>query len=333
MRTSRLWQISLSVTGPIEDLATSALEQVTGASAASYTNARTGRTVVSVYLPELPGGSAVGLTATLRAELRARGAPATVPLRIRQLRPTDWAEAWKRHFRPLMLGRSLLIKPEWSRRRAQPGQRVLVLNPGLSFGTGQHPTTRYCLREGICLIRRLRGTRPLGVLDLGTGSGILALAAAKLGCAPVDALDADPIAVRVARANARANGLEGKVRFWCADLRHLPEESARRRYDLVFANLQTDLLLAAARAITTRIKPGGHLLVAGVLTREFAMVRRVYEQHGLRRLAGAQSGEWRSGTFVRDARDGPAKKFECRALGMVYTGRQLEAADAILLER
>lgn len=307
MGTSRLWQISLSVTGPIEDLATSALEQVTGASAVSYTDARSGRTEVSVYLPELPGGSAAGLLATLRADLRARGAPATVPLRIRKLRPTDWAEAWKRHFRPLVLGRSLLIKPGWIRRRAQPGQRVLVLNPGLSFGTGQHPTTRYCLREGIRLIQRLRGKRPVAVLDLGSGSGILALAAAKLGCAPVHALDADPVAVRVARANARANGLEGKVRFRCADLRHLPR-SARRRYDLVFANLQTDLLLAAARAITARVKPGGHLLVAGMLNREFAMVRRVYEQHGLRRLAGARSGEWRSGTFVRDARDGLVKK-------------------------
>src|ERR1019366_8464695 len=141
----------------------------------------------------------------------------------------DWAESWKLHFKPLLIGSALLLKPSWSRRRPGKGQAVVVLDPGLSFGTGRHPTTAFCLRQ---LVARRRSGESQSCLDIGTGSGILAIAAAKLGYAPVDAFDFDPEAVRIARANARRNGVAARIRFQRRDLTKLPRRSARQ-YSLI----------------------------------------------------------------------------------------------------
>ncbi len=146
----------------------------------------------------------------------------------------DWAESWKRHFKPIEIRvkarpsaarqsasqpPSLLVKPSWSRRRAAKNQAVVILDPGLSFGTGQHPTTAFCLHE----IARCRqpGTAQ-SFLDIGTGSGILAIAAAKLGYAPVQAFDFDPESVRVAGDNARKNRVTGRLKLTRGDLAKLP---------------------------------------------------------------------------------------------------------------
>ena len=142
------------------------------------------------------------------------------------MRREDWAESWKRHFKPIEIGDALLVKPSWSKRRPRKNQAVVILDPGLSFGTGQHPTTAFCLREIVRLkLAKERGrlarefkTRhhadePSALqsfLDIGTGSGILAIAAAKLGYQPVHAFDFDAEAVRIARANARANRVQAK---------------------------------------------------------------------------------------------------------------------------
>ena len=127
----------------------------------------------------------------------------------------DWAESWKRHFQPIEIGDRLLIKPSWSKRRARKNQAVVVLDPGLSFGTGQHPTTEFCLSE---LVRCGKKKAARSFLDIGTGSGILAITAAKLGYSPVHAFDFDPEAVRTARSNASANGVQNQVRISRADV-------------------------------------------------------------------------------------------------------------------
>ena len=159
---------------------------------------------------------------------------------------------------------------------------MVVLDPGLSFGTGQHPTTAFCLRQ---LVARRRPGEAQSCLDIGTGSGILAIAAAKLGYAPVDAFDFDPEAVRIARANARRNGVAARIRFSRQDLTKLPRRSARK-YSLVCANLISSLLLAERERILARLQPDGVLVVAGILKEEFAQV-----QSGLRSRRPATDGQ------------------------------------------
>src|SRR5262249_14591442 len=134
------------------------------------------------------------------------------PARIRWLPVplADWRESWKRHFSPRLIGGRLLVRPSWSPSRPGPGQVEIVLDPGLSFGTGQHPTTDYCLSEVVRL--RPRGIRR-SLWDVGTGSGILAIAAAKLGFGPIEAWDLDPSAVRVAGQNALENRVRDLVKI------------------------------------------------------------------------------------------------------------------------
>ena len=119
---------------------------------------------------------------------------------------SDWRESWKKHFGVQRIGRALVVKPSWTQYRLKGGEIVIEIDPGMAFGTGQHPTTAMCLRALEELVRP--GMR---VLDLGCGSGILAIAAAKLGAARVLALDIDPNAVRAARENAAANGVEPAI--------------------------------------------------------------------------------------------------------------------------
>ena len=135
------------------------------------------------------------------------------------------------------------------------------------------------------------------MLDLGTGSGILAIAAAKLGYAPVEAHDVDAEAVGIARANARRNHVAGKIQFLAQDLARLPLRAARK-FDVVCANLTADLLTSQRERIVSRLKPGGLLVLAGILDQEFPAVREAFEARGLRLAMSQVRGEWRSGSFA-----------------------------------
>ena len=117
-------------------------------------------------------------------------------VRIARIKREDWAESWKKHFKAFEVGRSLLVKPSWIKRLPRAGQAVVVLDPGLSFGTGQHPTTAFCLSE---IVRGEKKETSRSFLDIGTGSGILAIAAAKLNFRPVRAFDFDPASVAESR--------------------------------------------------------------------------------------------------------------------------------------
>ena len=214
-------------------------------------------------------------------------------IRIARLARQDWAESWKRHFKPLQIGRRLLVRPSWIKRRGPKGSAIVVLDPGLSFGTGQHPTTRFCLEQ---LVKRRRRNQPQSFLDVGSGSGILAIAAKKLGYQPVDALEIDPDAVRIARRNVRKNHLSGKVRIVCKDLSLF---RAPRHYDLICANLIFDLLIDCRQKLLQTLKPDGALVLAGILKSQFPQVMRAYERHGFEVMARRAEGEWESGTFQR----------------------------------
>jgi ribosomal protein L11 methyltransferase len=272
-----LYKLSVLVSPREEERTLALLEEMFERSACVETDLERGTTHVSLFLDEPPE----------RRKLKE----ALPHFSVRRVPEENWAESWKRHFRPIEIGSKLLIKPSWSRRKPKRDQAVVVLDPGLSFGTGQHPTTRFCL-EQIVSFRRAKLKQSF--LDVGTGSGILAIAAAELGYAPVHAFDFDPVAVRIARANAASNGVRDKVRLVQKDIAN---ETKTRSHDLICANLLADLLIAQHQRLASWLKPYGLLVIAGILTLQFREVQRTFEGAGLRLIASATEKEWRSGAF------------------------------------
>jgi ribosomal protein L11 methyltransferase len=337
MTRQTIWKTCITTTPEAEDAVTELLATLVAPSPAGYTDADTGTTTVSAYSitrPASVGADKAALRLGLK-NIKACGLKTGAGrITIQQLPPEDWAHSWKRHFPPLEIGDALLIKPSWSKRKPRPGQSLVVLDPGLSFGTGQHPTTEFCLRELLqrrkalacgCGQQPNRGTSarfklvrskvapkpnraprlmlrmaPRTFLDMGTGSGILAISAAKLGYDSVHAFDFDPQCVRVAKANATTNRVGRKIRITRADLTKLPLRSAKQ-YDVVCANLLADLLIAERDRILARLKPGGVLVVAGILKREFEEVAAAYRDAGMKLVGSKARMEWQSGTFVRHA--------------------------------
>jgi len=317
-----LWSVSVTTSPLAEEAVTEWLAGAFGQQPASYTDLDTGRTVVRVFCRNKPNWSRarqLELKNRLR-QMKHFGldiGPARISLA--RLWPENWAESWKRHFRPisisagarsiasligyeksrvverlpLKLPSGLLIKPSWCRLRPLRNQAPVILNPGLSFGTGQHPTTKFCLDQ---MVDWRRSAVAQSFLDLGTGSGILAIAAARLGYSPVAALDSDPEAIRFARANIRLNPGLRQIRIWQTDVGHLPRR-AGPRYSLVCANLTADLLLNESERIVARLAKNGLLVLAGILATEFALVRQQYQKAGLHPVRIRTEGEWRSGSF------------------------------------
>lgn len=215
-------------------------------------------------------------------------------IQFRKLRRQDWAESWKKHFKPIQVGKRLLIKPSWSRLRARKNQVCVILDPGLSFGTGQHATTLFCLEQ---LVRCRRADQPQSFLDIGTGSGILAISAAKLGYSPIQAFDFDPESIRVSRANAEQNAVADKVRTMRRDLTRMPSHS-KARFDLICANLIYDLLLSERVRIVHRLAQSGSLILAGILKTQFTQVQTAFEEMGMRLVRTKTGKEWQSGQFI-----------------------------------
>jgi ribosomal protein L11 methyltransferase len=152
----------------------------------------------------------------------------------------------------------------------------------------------FCLQQ---LVARLKTGPPGSFLDIGTGSGILAIAAARLGYYPIRAIDVDAEAIRVARENAKQNGVLDRIRITRQDLARWPRKSPTQ-YGLICANLNGDLLLQEADRIVSRLLPAGRLILAGILRRQFAQVRSHFAKAGLRLAASRTGKEWRSGAFV-----------------------------------
>lgn len=215
---------------------------------------------------------------------------------VRPLADAEWKDSYKAHFRPWSFG-ALHWVPEWERGRFSPGagEKVLWLDPGMAFGTGNHETTRLCCERLVDFAAR-RGACG-AVTDAGCGSGILALSAARLGFAPVTAFDNDPVAIEVSRENARRNGLSGAVEFSVADLR---DGLARPPADLVLANIQADVLIAFAAELVSAVAPGGELVLSGILVRELQAVKsRFAGAAPAWKTASREMGEWADLWLVR----------------------------------
>ncbi len=301
-----IWKVCVRTTREAEEAVTELLQDVFGQPASSYTDVETAEVTVAVYMDEKKyrrAGAvqdAGALKNALREIERCGLDIGSGKISVQKVRREDWAESWKRHFKPIEIGAALLIKPSWSKKRPKKGQAAVVLDPGLSFGTGQHPTTAFCLRQIVSSLSKatpLRPTNPkLSFLDIGTGSGILAIAAAKLGFEPVEAFDFDPEAVRIARENARKNGVSRKVNIRHQDVTQLPSR-ADTKFDVICANLISNLLIAERWRIVARLQKGGVLVLAGILASEFTLVQSAYEKCGLRLIGSRVEKEWRSGAF------------------------------------
>jgi len=202
----------------------------------------------------------------------------SLALSVNSLREEDWAENWKQYYKPVPIGKRLLVQPAWEPLADTEERTVFLNNPGMSFGTGEHETTRLCLEQ----IERLvaGGER---VLDVGCGSGILSICAVLLGASRADALDIDPQAVSASRQNAHANGLD-EGRFLAA-VGNLLEPGQKEDwpgpYELITANITADVLTALCPALAGRLAEDGTLVLSGVIDHRRDDVARAIGAAGL----------------------------------------------------
>jgi ribosomal protein L11 methyltransferase len=207
---------------------------------------------------------------------------------VRELPSENWTEAWKRFFHAEKVSDRIWIKPSWESCAPAAGDIVVELDPGMSFGTGQHGTTRGCLRVMDALARTRAGGR---LADLGCGSGILAIAAAKLGFGGILALDNDPAAVRIATENAGLNGVAGRIAFVTGEL---DQAAATAPHGVIVANILAPVLVANAGLLTHCLAraPEARLVLSGILVPQAAAVRAAYEALGLIVEQDLVLGEW-----------------------------------------
>jgi len=216
-----------------------------------------------------------------------------VALSWRWIDHQDWAESWKRGLAPRRLTERLVVTTSWLPVTARPDDVVLVIDPGMAFGTAEHGTTRGCLR---LLDRTL--TEGEHVLDVGAGSGILSIAAARLGASDVLALEGDPLAVEALAENVDHNAAGDRVRWatrW-ADVAGLSLLEAR---DGVVANIESGILRPLLPGFAAAVKPGGWLILSGILAEEGPAMRADTEAAGFVFQAVDEDGEWRSGLFLK----------------------------------
>ena len=195
----------------------------------------------------------------------------------------DWSESWKKAFKPIRLGEHFVIRPGWAEFEPLPGDRVIEIDPGLAFGTGTHETT------GMCTALVEKYVRPgQRVIDIGTGSGILAIAAAHMGADEVLATDLDPVAVRVAAENAGINGFGDRISCRCGDLLDVVDVSG----DVVIANIIADVIIMLAKPVRARIADGGMFICSGIAVDRRDDVIRALNEADYEILDEPVKGEW-----------------------------------------
>ena len=206
---------------------------------------------------------------------------------ITQLADADWAEGWKVHFKPLRIGRHFLVCPTWEKADPRAGDRIILMDPGMAFGTGHHETTMLCLEWLENRAEKTEAESLGSLIDLGTGSGILSIAASFLGFSPVLGVDNDPEAIEVAGQNITLNHLDSKI-----DLLNGTIDEASGTFDVVIANIQSLPLIRMAPLLLRCVKPGGRIVLSGVLNEQAEDVRKAYENEGTVLLNTSTAGEW-----------------------------------------
>lgn len=265
---------------------------------------------VRAYLPARDPRAvreAVGAAEQALGHLQAFGLREIGELTTSIVHESDWATAWKRHVRVMRIGRRIVIRPTWRRHRREPDDVVIAMDPGMAFGTGLHPTTRLCLAgierwadDGLLAT----GTAPDGrarLLDVGCGSGVLAVAAGLLGAGELVGVDSDPIAIEATLANVRRNRIGRRARAWQGSV-----PSGAGPFDLVAANLVASVLIALAPGLRDELRPGGRLLASGIFVDREGDVRSAFAAAGLVVVHRAAEGDWVALDMERPAPPGGA---------------------------
>ena len=210
------------------------------------------RDTVIIHLYLEPGASQVETLALIAARMEAAGIPYTVE--TEGVEQEDWQNGWRKYYHPMEIGSRLAVVPSWQ--QYDTDRVKLILDPGLAFGTGGHETTSLCLEA---LDEQVRGGER--VLDIGTGSGILAIAALKLGAASAEGVDIDPVAVRTAGENAALNGVQDKLTVLVGDL----SDKASGTYDIITANIVANAILSLAPAVPGLMAEGATFIASGII--------------------------------------------------------------------
>lgn len=223
----------------------------------------------------------VTLVASFPTKAKAQDAKKkTKGSRLEELVGDEWRDAWKEHFKPFRLCEGVWVRPPWEEHTARRNEKVLVLEPGRAFGTGLHETTRL-VAEAISMQKRALATT--SVLDVGTGSGILALVALTLGAKDAVGIDNDPDVIDVATANAERNGLQDKATFSAT-----PLAKVKGKFGLVLANIEADVLIAMHKQLRAHLAFGGRLVLSGILESRESDVRAVFGKP----ISRVSLGEW-----------------------------------------
>jgi ribosomal protein L11 methyltransferase len=202
----------------------------------------------------------------------------------------DWSSTWKKHFKPFIIVPGLVIAPTWEEYQPHPGEAVITMDPGMAFGTGHHATTSLCLE---LLRRTLDPGRAMRVLDVGTGTGILGMAAILFGAASATCIDNDPEAVSAASDNVRRNKLDGQI---AVSQSRLCELSAQ--YQVVVANIVHDVLIALAEDLTRLTEKGGTLILSGILVGEQVTgIKKCFANKGFSLVKVEERKEWAAVCF------------------------------------
>ncbi|RMG89761.1 MAG: 50S ribosomal protein L11 methyltransferase [Chloroflexi bacterium] len=243
------------------------------------------RMVVRGYLPQNERIEAVKEEINAVLSLASQLVPFAMP-EYRVVREEDWAEAWKVHYHPIRIGRKLVVRPLWTEAELQPDDIEIALDPGMAFGTGTHPTTQLCLEALEDMVRPATQ-----ILDLGCGSGILAIAAAKLGASHIWALDIDPIAVEAAQANCEQNGVADKITVQTGSLDSVI--TSARRFDLVVVNILAKIILQLCeQRLGETVRPGGRAIFSGIIESQVEEVEAALRKTGLEPSGRRQIGDW-----------------------------------------
>ncbi|RME61505.1 MAG: 50S ribosomal protein L11 methyltransferase [Caldilineae bacterium] len=211
---------------------------------------------------------------------------------IRVVREEDWAHAWKKFYKPLRIGQRILLVPAWEETESQPGDIVVKLEPGMAFGTGMHPTTRLCVAALEELVQP-----GMAVLDVGTGSGVLSIVAAKLGARPVYATDIDPLAVEATKENARRNGVELGPDSLIVEQGSVPA-GQKGRFPLIVANILAEILAGLFDGVygntplAEPLAPGGRMILSGIIEEKAQIVLEAGKRHGFVELDRKQENDW-----------------------------------------